>query len=49
MPAIIRKLVTILDETRREMRRDLPPRSAVVACAVIEIPFAGRFTEDLAN
>ena len=48
MPAIIRKLVTILDETRREMRRDLAnPIRRVVCCAVIENPFAGRYTEDL--
>ncbi|NOG70971.1 amino acid synthesis family protein [Roseicella sp. DB1501] len=48
MPAIIRKLVTILDETRREMRRDLArPVRRAVACAVIENPFAGRYEEDL--
>ncbi|MDO9706868.1 amino acid synthesis family protein [Paracraurococcus lichenis] len=50
MPAVIRKLVTILDETRREMRRDLDlPIRRVVACAVIENPFAGRFAEDLSE
>lgn len=50
MPAIIRKLVTTLDETRREMRRDLsPPIRRVVACAVIENPFAGRYQEDLSE
>ncbi|MEN0073080.1 MAG: amino acid synthesis family protein [Paracraurococcus sp.] len=48
MPAIIRKLVTILDETRREMHRDLArPLRRAVACAVIENPFAGRYEEDL--
>ncbi|RAI60351.1 amino acid synthesis family protein [Roseicella frigidaeris] len=48
MPAVIRKLVTLLDETRREMRRDLPrPVRRAVACAVIENPFAGRYEEDL--
>ncbi|MCB4822782.1 amino acid synthesis family protein [Roseicella aerolata] len=50
MPAVIRKLVTILDETRREMRRDLsPPIRRAVACAVIENPFAGRFEADLSE
>ena len=50
MPAIIRKLVTILDETRREMRRDVsPPIRRAVACAVIENPFAGRYEEDLSD
>ena len=49
MPAVIRKLVTLLDETQREMRRDLPrPVRRVVACAVIENPYAGRYEEDLA-
>jgi hypothetical protein len=50
MPAVIRKLVTILDETRREMRRDIsPPIRRAVACAVIENPFAGRFEGDLSE
>ena len=44
MAAVIRKIVVILDETRREMGRDLPrPIRRAVACAVIENPFAGRF------
>ena len=48
MPAIIRKLVTLLDETRREMRRELAtPIRRVVCCAVIENPFAGRYAEAL--
>ncbi|MFZ4405815.1 MAG: amino acid synthesis family protein [Paracraurococcus sp.] len=50
MPAIIRKLVTILDETRREMRRDLDvPVRRVVCCAVIQNPCAGRYVEDLSE
>ncbi|MDN3564051.1 amino acid synthesis family protein [Paeniroseomonas aquatica] len=50
MPAIIRKLSTILDETHREMGRDLArPIRRVVACAVIENPFAGRYVEDLSE
>ncbi|RYJ03735.1 MAG: amino acid synthesis family protein [Acetobacteraceae bacterium] len=50
MPAIIRKLAILLDETRREMGRDLPrPIRRVIACAVIENPFAGRYVEDLSE
>lgn len=48
MAAVIRKLVVILDEARREMGRDLAaPIRRAVACAVIENPFAGRFEPDL--
>jgi len=50
MPAIIRKLVTILDETRQEMGREVnPPIRRAIACAVIRNPFAGRYVEDLAE
>jgi len=50
MPAVIRKLVTILDETRREMDRPVdPPIRRAIACAVIVNPFAGRYAEDLAE
>ncbi|WP_043364230.1 amino acid synthesis family protein [Belnapia sp. F-4-1] len=50
MAAVIRKLVVLLDETRREMGRDLPrPIRRAVACAVIENPFAGRYMEDLSE
>ena len=50
MGAVIRKLVVLLDETRREMGRDLPrPIRRAVACAVIENPFAGRYMEDLSE
>jgi Amino acid synthesis len=50
MPAVIRKLVTILDETRREMRQPVsPPIRRAIACGVIENPFAGRFQEDLSE
>ena len=50
MPAIIRKLVTILDETRQEMGREVnPPIRRVIACAVIRNPFAGRYVEELAE
>jgi hypothetical protein len=50
MPAAIRKLVVILDETLAEMGRPvLPPVRRAVACAVIANPFAGRYVEDLAE
>jgi hypothetical protein len=50
MAAVIRKLVVLLDETRREMGRDLSrPIRRAVACAVIENPFAGRYEEDLSE
>jgi hypothetical protein len=50
MAAVIRKLVVLLDETQREMGRDLPrPIRRAVACAVIENPFAGRYEEDLSE
>lgn len=50
MPAAIRKLVTILDETRLEMGRPVsPPVRRAIACAVIRNPFAGRWQEDLSE
>lgn len=50
MPATIRKLVTQLEETHREMGRAVvPPIRRAVACAVIENPFAGHYAEDLAE
>jgi hypothetical protein len=50
MPAVIRKLVTLLDETHLEMGRAVsPPVRRAVACAVIRNPFAGRWQEDLAE
>jgi hypothetical protein len=48
MKASIRKLFTIVDETRTEMGKAVsPPVRRAVACAVIENPFAGRYVEDL--
>ncbi len=48
MTAKIRKLVTIVEETRIEMDRAVePPTRRAVAVAVIENPFAGRYVEDL--
>ena len=48
MKAKIRKLVTIVEETRIEMDRAVePPTRRAAAIAVIENPFAGRYVEDL--
>jgi len=50
MKAKIRKLVTFLEETRREMERDVsPPVRRAAAVAVIANPCAGRFVEDLSE
>ena len=44
----IRKLVTIVEETIREMDREVnPPTRKAAAIAVIHNPFAGRYVEDL--
>jgi hypothetical protein len=48
MPANIRKLVVQLDETRVEMGQTIdPPTRRAVAIAVIENPYAGRYSENL--
>ncbi|HOB95511.1 MAG TPA: amino acid synthesis family protein [Aquabacterium sp.] len=48
MPADIRKLVVQVDETRREMGRDVsPPTRRALAMAVIANPFAGRYEANL--
>ncbi|MET3479503.1 amino acid synthesis family protein [Variovorax atrisoli] len=48
MTANIRKLVIQVDETRREMGKDItPPTRRAVAIAVIENPYAGRYSENL--
>ena len=48
MKAKIRKLVTVVEETRIEMDRVVdPPTRRAAAVAVIENPFAGRYVEDL--
>jgi hypothetical protein len=50
MKAKIRKLVTFVEETRREMDRDVtPPVRRAAAVAVIANPFSGRFVEDLSE
>lgn len=48
MTVNIRKLVIQVDETRKEMGRDVtPPTRRAVAIAVIENPYAGRYSENL--
>src|SRR5271166_2416680 len=50
MKAKIRKLVTVVEETRVEMDRAVePPTRRAAAVAVIENPFAGRYVEDLST
>jgi hypothetical protein len=50
MKVKIRKLVTFLEETRREMDREVsPPVRRAAAVAVIANPCAGRFVEDLSE
>jgi hypothetical protein len=49
MSAIIRKIVTVVEETLMEGGRGVsPPTRRAAAIAVIENPFAGRYVEDLA-
>ena len=46
----IRKIVTVVEETRTEMGRPVdPPTRRAAAIAVIRNPFAGRFQEDLSD
>ena len=48
MPAIIRKILTLVEETHREIGREIaPPTRKAAAVAIIENPFAGRYREDL--
>ena len=50
MKAKIRKIVTVVEETRRELDREVdPPTRRAAAIAVIENPFAGRYVEDLSE
>ena len=50
MNAKIRKIVTIVEETRSEMGRPVdPPTRRAAAIAVIENPFAGTYQDDLAD
>lgn len=46
----IRKVVTIVEETLREMDREVtPPTRKAAAIAVLENPFSGRYVEDLSE
>src|SRR6201997_1524764 len=48
MGATIRKIVTVVEETRMEMGKAVsPPTRRAAAIAVIENPFAGRYVDDL--
>ena len=48
MSADIRKIAVFVEETRREMGREIdPPTRKAAAVAVIVNPFAGRYVEDL--
>ena len=48
LPFYIRKLVVQVDETHREMGRDVsPPTRRALAMAVIANPYAGRYSENL--
>jgi hypothetical protein len=48
MQAIVRKYLTVVETTRREMGQDLAaPTRKAAAIAVIENPFAGRDAQDL--
>ena len=48
MHAQIRKIVVVLEETHREMDREIaPPTRKAAAVAIIANPFVGRFVEDL--
>lgn len=50
MNARIRKLLVVVEETRREMDRDIdPPTRKAAAVAVIANPFAGRYQDDLSE
>ncbi len=45
---MIRKLLTVVEETHQEAGQDIkPPTRKAAAIAVIDNPFAGRFAEDL--
>jgi hypothetical protein len=48
MKAKLRKLIVSVEETRREMGKDIvPPTRKAAAIAVIENPFAGKFADNL--
>src|ERR1700737_23628 len=48
MSTVIRKIVTVVEETHLEMGQTVsPPTRRAAAIAVIENPFAGQYVEDL--
>ena len=48
MSAVIRKTAVIVEETRKDIGREVdPPTRKAAAIAVIENPFAGQYVEDL--
>src|ERR1700757_3698230 len=48
MSAVIRKIVTVVEETHLEMGKTIsPPTRRAAAIAVIENPFAGKYVDDL--
>ena len=48
MKAVVRKFVVVVEETRLEIGQTIdPPTRKAAALAVIENPFAGKFTENL--
>jgi Amino acid synthesis len=50
MKCKIRKIATFVEETHREMDREIsPPTRRAAAVAVIENPFAGKYVEDLSE
>jgi len=50
MKAKIRKIATFVEETQREMEREIsPPTRKAAAVAVIENPCAGKYVEDLSE
>ena len=50
MKAKIRKIATFVEETQREMERDIsPPTRKAAAVAVVENPCAGKYVEDLSE
>src|SRR5437763_9532924 len=50
MKAKIRKIATFVEETQREMHREVsPPTRKAAAVAVIENPCAGKYVEDLSE
>jgi hypothetical protein len=50
MKAKIRKIAVFVEETRREMEREIsPPTRRAAAVAVIENPCAGKYVEDLSE